>query len=170
MEKLPALDKVGQNLVKDAVVFADKFFEANGAYIGFRRAMFMGERVDRRAEMKKRGLTPNEAAIEFTVDETVKRVKAFSDLSKIPEHMHPFVKYQVQWQERLLRGLQRRNKGVVNLAQVLFKEGLKKRPRPLDKVIRAYKPIGREDAAFKKETLRYLNGNLWETFKQLVKP
>jgi len=65
--------------------------------------------------------------------------------------------------------MQKREPGIVNLVQTLFKEGLKERPRQLDEVIAAYKPITAEDAAFKVETRRYLNGELWETFKQFVK-
>lgn len=167
--EMPPLNKVGKNIARDAVIFADKFFEANGAYIAFRRAMFMGERVDRRAEMQQKGLTPEQAAIDFTLDESTKRIKAFSDLSKIPKFLHPFVKYQVAWQHRLVEALQKREPGMVNLVQALFKEGLKQKPRQLDKVIREYQPISSEDAAFKAETMRYLDGKLWETFKRLVK-
>ena len=166
---LPELNRVGKNIARDAVVFADKFFEANGAYIAFRRAMFMGERVDRRKEMQEKHLTPEQAAVDFTVDESIKRIKAFSDLSKIPKYLHPFVEYQVAWQKRLLEGLQKREPGIVNLAQTLFKEGLKAKPKPLDEAIKSYRPITKEDAAFKAETMRYFNGELWEIFKQLVK-
>ncbi len=165
----PSPSQAGKNIVRDAIVFTDKFFEANGAYIAFRRAMFMGERVDRRQEMKTKKLARNQAAVEFTTDETIKRIKAFSDLSKIPKHLHPFVRYQVKWQRRLLEGLQRREPGLVNLAQTLFKEGLKKRPRRLDGLIADYVPISQEDAAFKAETMRYLSGELWKTFKQLTR-
>lgn len=173
--KLPALNRAGKNLVRDGVVFADKFFEANGAYIAFRRAMFMGEREDRRAQAKKMGLDltkpkdRKEAAIEFTLDETHKRVKAFSDLSKIPKHMHPFIRYQVRWQVRLRHGLEKREPWAMNLAGKLFAEGLKKRPRHLDVMIKGYRPVGKEDAEFKREAMRYLNGELVKTFKILVK-
>lgn len=166
---LPELNRVGKNIARDAVVFADKFFEANGAYIAFRRAMFMGERVDRRKEMQEKHLTPEQAAIEFTIDETKKRIKAFSDLSKIPKHLHSFVGYQVGWQRMLLTALETREPGVIRLTQTLFKEGLKKNPLPLDETIKNYQPISNEDKAFKDETMRYLRGELWDTFKALVK-
>jgi len=175
--KLPALSEVGRNVVRDAVVFADKFFEANGAYIAFRRAMFMGERKDRREEARRKGYNLNtkegrkKAAVEFTLDETNKRIAKFSDLSKIPEFLHPFVKYQVSWQIKLRDALQRREHSIVNMVTYLFEEGLKpgKERRPLDEVIKSYKPIGKLDAEFKREALRYLNGELWEEFVKRVK-
>ncbi len=167
--EFPPLNKVGKNIARDAVVFADKFFEANGAYIAFRRAMFLGERVDRRREMQQKALTPEQAAIEFTLDESAKRIKAFSDLSKIPEHLRPFVKYQLAWQKRLVEALQGREPGMTKLVQELFKEGLKEKPMQLDEAIASYEPISKEDAAFKAETMRYLKGELWNTFAKLVK-
>lgn len=167
---LPPLSKIGRNLIRDAVVFADKFFEANGAYIAFRRAMHMGERKDMRKEAKRLNLDLTkpkdieEAAIRFTLDETKKRIAKFSDLSKIPEFLHPFVKYQIGWQIKLKEGLERRDPEIVHLVTYLFKEGLEKRPRLLDEVIRAYEPKGKKDAGFKREALRYLRGDLCEEF------
>jgi len=171
--ELPALSEVGKNIVRDSIVFADKFFEANGAYIAFRRAMFMGERVDRRKQAEGKGWDlkkPEDirkAAIEFTKDESVKRIKAFSDLSKIPEFMHPFVKYQVEWQKRLLSGLEKGEPGMINLVTTLYTEGLKEKPRQLDPVIKEYKPIAKEDAKFKKEAIDYLDGKLFTKFEEL---
>src|SRR3989344_5412267 len=158
---LPELKDVGKNLVRDAVVFADKFFEANGAYIGFRRAMFMGERADLRKKAVEKGYDLSnpadrqKAAIDFTLSESKKRIAAFSDLSKIPEHLHPFLRYQVAWQERLVEGLEKNNAGIVHLATELYSEGLKANPRDLGEVIKAYKPIAESDAAFKQEALDY---------------
>ncbi len=173
--ELPALNEVSKNLARDAVVFADKFFEANGAYIGFRRSMFMAERADLRKKAVEKGwdLTKpvdiQKAAVEFTLEESAKRIKAFSDLSKIPTHLHPFVKYQVQWQFKLVQGLTAGDKGIVNLATTLYSEGLKKNPRDLGEMIRLYKPIDKSDAAFKQEAMDYLNGKLAERFRKLVK-
>ncbi len=174
---LPPLSEVGKNIIRDAVVFADKFFEANGAYIAFRRAMFMGEREDRREEARRKGYDLNtkegrqKAAIDFTLDETNKRIAKFSDLSKIPEFLHPFIKYQVQWQIKLRDALERREPSIVNLVTYCFEEGLKpaEERRPLDEVIKSYKPIGKLDAEFKREALRYLRGELWEEFVKRIK-
>jgi hypothetical protein len=125
---LPALNEVGKNIERDAVAFADKFFEANGAYIGFRRSMFMGERADWRAEAIKRNVAYNPEAlralaVESTLAESEKRIKTFSDLSKIPEHMQRFVKYQVEWQHKLVEGLKSGDRGIINLVTTLFAEG-----------------------------------------------
>ncbi|MCX6801070.1 MAG: hypothetical protein NTZ73_02685 [Candidatus Diapherotrites archaeon] len=172
---LPKLNRVGKNVVKDAVVFADKFFEANGAYIGFRRAMFMGERADLRKKIIEEGLDMKnpadlkKTAVRFTLAESEKRIKAFSDLSSIPSHMHDLVKYQVQWQAKLVDGLKRNDPGTVNLVTQLFAEGLKERPRDLGEMIRTYKPVAETDAAFKKEASDYLSGKLAEKFVKLIK-
>jgi HD superfamily phosphodiesterase len=172
----PALNEVGKNLVRDGVVYADKFFEANGAYIAFRRAMFMGERNDLRKKAAEKGYNLNtkeglqRAAIEFTLEESIKRVAAFSDLSKIPSHLHPFVKYQVEWQKKLIEGLKKMDSGIVNLVTVLYAEGLKSNPRDLGAMIKKYRPISSTDKEFKKEALRYLNGDLAKTFRALTKP
>ncbi len=170
--KMPDKKRFRDDLVQSALVFADKFFEANGAFIAFRRAYFMGEREDRRAEMKKNGWNVQEAAIRITLDETNKRIKAFSNLDTIPPALHPFVKYQVQWQHRLKNGLEKREPWAVHLATELFNEGLKPvgKQRSLEQTINEYQPINRQDAAFKAETLRYFNGDLWKTFARLVKP
>jgi HD superfamily phosphodiesterase len=172
---MPALEKVGKNIARDAVIFADKFFEANGAYIAFRRSMFMGERKDWREEIAKRGIKPGDEkaisnlAVEATLKESTKRIAAFSDLSKIPGHMHELVKYQVQWQHRLVEGLEKRDPGVINLVTYMFKEGLKKNPRDLGELIKAYEPIGAADAEFKRESNAYLSGQLATTFRKLIK-
>jgi hypothetical protein len=170
---LPKLNEVGKNIVRDAVVFADKFFEANGSYIAFRRAMFMGERADWRKVALERNVFNNpeemkKLAVESTLKESEKRVAAFSDLSKIPTSMHKFVNYQVQWQHKLVEALKVGDKGMTNLVTVLFAEGLKEKPRDLTEMIKLYKPVAETDRAFKEETMRYLNGELAEKFKQLV--
>ncbi|GEM_PF-1348481 len=171
--QMPSKKGFRKDLVHSGLVFADKFFEANGAFIAFRRAYFMGEREDRRKEMRDNGLTPAEAAVRITLDETKKRIKAFSDLSKIPGILHPFVRYQVEWQERLKQGLEERKPWAVHLASALFQEGLKyktsEQPRSLEETIRNYAPVSEEDARFKEETLRYFNGDLWNTFIRLVR-
>ena len=172
---IPGPKGFGKEIIREGVFWADKFFEANGAYIGFRRAMFMGERKDRRAEARKLGLNlrkPEDvktAAVRFTLEETKLRVAKFSNLSTIPKEMHGFVKYQVGWQEKLRAGLEKKRPWAVHLAETFFAEGLKKKPRQLDEVIKSYKPVGRTDAAFKKEALRYFNGDLWEEFTKRVK-
>ena len=48
--KMPGKIEWRKNLPHAALVFADKFFEANGAFVAFRRAYFMGERKDRRKQ------------------------------------------------------------------------------------------------------------------------
>jgi hypothetical protein len=170
--KVPSKEKFRKDLVQSGLHFADKFFEANGAFIAFRRAYFMGERKDRREEMARNSWSTQEAATNITLNETGKRIKAYSDLTRIPPVFHPFVKYQVSWQHRLREGLERREVWAVHLATHFFEEGLKfdtgQPVRSLETTIREYKPIGETDAAFKAETLRYLDGGLWETFLQLT--
>jgi hypothetical protein len=88
----------------------------------------MAERIDRRREARKKGydLKTEEgiraAAIDFTLDETKKRVAKFSDLSKIPAFLHPFVRYQVRWQKRMEAVLKRREPSMVNPVSYCFKE------------------------------------------------
>ena len=171
----PGPKRSGKEIVREGLFNADKFFEANGGYIGFRRPMFLGERKDRQEEAKRLGLDlkkpedVQEAAVKFTLDETRIRISKFSDLSKIPKELHGFVKYQVAWQEKLKKGLEKRRPWAVNLVTVLFTEGLKKHPRALDEVIMEYEPVGRVDADFKKEALRYFSGDLWKEFTKRVK-
>ncbi|MFA6268289.1 MAG: HD domain-containing protein [archaeon] len=171
----PALNEIGKNVVRDGVVFADKFFEANGAYIGFRRAMFMGERADikERIAKEKIDITKKDQlqklAVDVTLGESSKRLAAFSDLSKIPSHLHPFVRYQVEWQHKLVSGLQSGEPGIVNLVTTLFAEGLKSKPRDLAETIRAYSPLNKTDREFQREALDYLDGKLAVKFRQLVK-
>jgi hypothetical protein len=170
----PKLNEIGANLARDAVFFADKLFEANGAYIAFRRSMFMGERKDWRKVAMERGVRDNPQAlqalaIESTLAESTKRIDAFSNLDKYPEHLRRFVRYQVEWQHRLVDGLTKGDKGTINLVTILFAEGLKEKPRDLGEMIRSYKPIDKSDAAFKQEAMDYLNGKLVEKFRKLVK-
>ncbi len=172
---MPKLDRIGQEVAREGVIYADKFFEANGAYIAFRRSMFMGERKDWRAEMKSRKirLTNKQAvsdlAVEATLKETKKRVAKFSDLSTIPKHMHDLVKYQVEWQHRLQQGLEKRDPGTVKLVTFMFREGLKKKPRDLAVAIKSYQSVGELDAAFKSEAESYLSGQLATKFRKLIK-
>ena len=164
--KMPSKQSYRRNLVHTGLVFADKFFEANGAFVAFRRSYFMGERDDRRREMREKGWSVEDAAKNIVLDETNKRIKAYSNLNSIPKRFHPFVKYQAHWQYRLKEGLEKNESWATHLATVLFKEGLKEKPRSLEQTIREYKPIAGEDAEFKQETLRYLNGVLWQKFLQ----
>ena len=172
--ELPELNEVGKNVVRDAVVFADKFFEANGAYIAFRRPMFLGERKDIRKRLAEKGLNPKnrgdaeKAAVAFTIEESDKRIKRFSDLSKTPIHLRKFLEYQVNWQKKLVEGLKSGDVAIVNLVTELYLEGLKSHPKDLVEVISSYKPIGRADAEFKEEAMRYLDGKLAGKFKELL--
>ncbi|MBT4870327.1 MAG: hypothetical protein HON47_02040 [Candidatus Diapherotrites archaeon] len=172
---MPKLDAIGREVAREGVIYADKFFEANGAYIAFRRSMFMGERADWRAEMKKRGIkvadkkAVSDLAVEATLKETKKRIAKFSDLSSIPKHMHDLVKYQVEWQHKLQKGLEGKDPGIVKLVTALFQEGLKKNPRDLGAVIKSHRPIGEIDAAFKQEANAYLSGELAGKFRKLIK-
>lgn len=172
--ELPQLNEVGKNVVRDAVVFADKYFEANGAYIAFRRPMFLGERKDIRKKIAEKKLNPKnrkdaeKAAVEFTLEESDKRIKRFSDLTKTPPHLRKFLEYQVNWQKRLVKGLKSGDAAIINLVTELYLEGLKSHPRDLAEVISSYKPIGKADAEFKEEAVRYLGGKLTAKFRELL--
>ena len=169
--KMPKPRKYRKDLVHASLVYADKFFEANGAFIAFRRCYFMGERGDRRKELQQlmqKGSSKTDAMRTIVLNETEKRLKAYSNLSKIPTVLHPFVEYQANWQHRLRDGLKNRRVWAMRLMEVLFDEGLKRKPKSLEQTIREYHPVGKIDAEFKTETLRYFNGELWDTFTELV--
>lgn len=181
--KMPGKIDWRKNLPHSTLVFADKFFEANGAFVAFRRAYFMGERKDRQRQLaslveynKGLGLNEKQAFAEgmahIVLDETNKRITAYSNLEKIPEVLHPFVKYQADWQFKLKAGLEKRAPWAMHLVVDLFGEGLKGHGEQisLEAAIKRFKPLTKNgaDAQFKREAIDYMNGKLWNKFKTLV--
>lgn len=142
----------GINPIQDAVFFADKVFEASGAYVLFRRALFMAENKDAKGA----------GAVEKTLIRTKQKTAKFKP-EVFPIRVRKIAQSQYNWQIEFLHGLENKEQWAVNIAEVMHEHGRNKE-MPLEDSIRNYEPVSEIDARFKKEAVDYLDGKLVRLF------
>lgn len=154
-DKLP--EKWGVNPVGDALILADKLFEANGAYICFRRAMYMAQTPDK--------IRKSQTAIKATIRESEVRMETYS-ADKYPGAFLEFAFSQQKWQEEFLDALRKGDNWAVHLTETIYSAG--KAGKDLDNAILDYKPISETDARFKEEAVKYIKGEKTNEFMALI--
>ena len=140
-----------------SVYLADKIFEQMGAYVVFRRCMYIGECEDYEN-------TPFERAM---ISHFEYRLDKFNP-SAFPKRFKKLVEYQYSWPINFAKSFSNKEKWAIRLGKIFYKNGKTHKFR-LDELIRNFKPISNEDAEIKKETLDYINGNKFKEFEGMIK-
>ncbi len=136
------------NPIQDAVFFADKVFEASGAYILFRRPLFMAENKDAKGA----------DAVEKTLIKTRQKTAKFKP-EVFPLRVRKIAKYQYNLQIEFLNGLEHNVPWAVNIAETMYSYGENK-DMSLEDVIRTYEPVSDIDMRIKQEAVKYLDEEL----------
>lgn len=147
----------GENKLADAIVLADKLFEANGAYICFRRAMFMAQTPD---EIRQK-----QTAIDATLDESKVRMDSFN-ASKYPLQFQELAYSQQKWQEQFKNALEKKDDWAVHLTETMHASG--KGITGLNEAILHYEPKYEMDRLFKEEAVKYIKGEKTNEFMALI--
>lgn len=136
------------NPIQDGVFFADKVFEASGAYILFRRPLFMAENKDAKGA----------DAAEKTLIKTKQKTAKFKP-DVFPFRVRKIAEYQYDLQIEFLHGLEHNAYWAVNIAEKMYAHGENK-DMSLEDAIRTYEPISDIDMRIKQEAVKYLDEDL----------
>jgi len=143
-------------LFKQSVFLSDKILEQMGAYLVFRRCMYIGECLDfKNVEFGK--------AIVFHTSEKTKEYTP----GKFLEKLRPLIEYQYQWLVDFLSGFKKDKKWAIYLAKKAYDNG-RTHELSLDDLIKFFKPKFEEDERMKKEALDYINGKKFKEFERLI--
>lgn len=138
-----------------SVYLADKILEQMGAYVIFRRCVYVSEVVEYRD-------MPWQEAVrkQFRL-----RLERFQSRA-FPERFHNLVEYQYSWPLRFEKAYISGNEWALALAEYAWKRG--KENAKVEDIIRGFKPEGPEAEKIKQEAIEYLDGKLFKGFEALV--
>ncbi|VVB59998.1 HD domain protein [uncultured archaeon] len=137
-----------------SVFLADKILEQMGAYIAFRRSMYVAECKDY-----------NKFEDIETHFET--RIKKFAP-DEFPEHFSKLAKTQFEWSVKFSGAFRKKEAWALSIAKELYNNG-KMHAKSIEKAVEDYKPISEEDRKYKQEALDYINGKKFIEFETMVK-
>ncbi len=144
-----------KSLAEQCVFLADKILEIWGAYIVFRRSMYVGECKN------YEGMDKIEALLDHHTHWlnllTPKDFPLFKQLAE----------YQYQWMYDFVKSLQNSEDWAVDLATRLYDAGKEK--KDMDKTIRSFLPEGEKQKHFHNEAVAYLDGKKFPEFEKMVK-
>ncbi len=146
------------NILHESVFFIDKVFEVMGAYVVFRRSMYIGASPDYK-EHKKIG--------RFFIKHFKMKMEGKENKKLLNKKFKALVEYQSEWQERFVKAFDERKPWAMHLGEEFFEKG--RREEELDKAIREFNPIYPEEKEYKKEAVDYLDGKKLKEFERLVK-
>jgi len=139
-----------------SVFLADKILEQMGAYVVFRRAVFMGESPDFNGEDRR----------EATISHWTIRMNKWSQ-SKFEKRFEPLVKYQFSWMEKFLSAFKKGEEWAVHINNCGFESGAKK--ITTDSMLASFNPKYKEEKEYLDEAFSYIRGDKLEFFKSLLK-
>ena len=138
-----------------SVFLADKILEQMGAYIIFRRAIFMGESPDFKKMDRRKSIIEH-----WTV-----RMEKWPP-SKFEKQFAPLVKYQFQWMEKFLLAFKNKEEWAAHLNNYFFEAGQK--GIQTDTAISSFKPKFEEEKEYLEETLSYIRGKKMIQFRGMI--
>jgi len=139
-----------------SVFLADKILEQMGAFVVFRRCMYVGECVDYKKTKAK----------EAIIDQFRKRLKKFNP-DNFPRKFSKILNYQYAWPKKFLRDFENKKTWVVEVAESFYRYGEKKISPEM--AIEQFKPKYQEGKKYKKEALEYIKGKKFKFFNGLIK-
>lgn len=138
-----------------SVFLADKLLEALGAYIVFRRAVFMGESPD----------FAGMGRMEATTRHWTARINKWHP-SGYEKRFAKLIDYQFSWCQKFLDAFRRGEQWSLNLNDAGFEAG--KKGTSTDKFIASFKPGLKEEKEFKEEALSYIRGDKFSMFTEMI--
>ncbi len=139
-----------------SVYLADKILEQMGAYLIFRRCMYVAESVTYKG-------MPAEQAINEHFAYRMERIKR----GDFPARFSKLVAYQWKWIEDAQNALKAGKKWAWEIARASYEAG-KTHEKGLEELILAFEPSHPQSAKVKKEAVDYLEGKLFKKFEGLV--
>jgi len=139
-----------------SVYLADKILEQMGAYLVFRRCMYVAESVTYDEKLMKEAINEHFAM-------RIKRIPK----DAFPERFSRLVDYQYKWITDAQKALKDNKQWIWDLAEFAYNNG-KTHALSLDGMIRAFRPASAEAEKIKKEATDYIEGRLFSKFSKLV--
>ena len=144
--------------VHESVFFADKIFEQAGAFVVFRRGMWMAESRD--IDWASTNVKDATAA------HYEKRMASLMSHT-FPPGFSKLVQYQMKLLTDFFGAFKDGRPWAARINKAAFEAG--KARTPLEQFIRNYKPAYTEDLNYKEEAVAYIEGRLFEKFEKMLK-
>ena len=139
-----------------SVYLSDKILEQMGAYVVFRRCLFIAECLD------YRGL-PFEEAMLCHWHSRSSRFNA----KMFPCRFRKLVKYQYWWPAKFYEGFRKKKAYAIELTNFCYNEIIRGE-KSVETMVNGFKPMEDEGERFRKEALLYITGEKFREFKNLV--
>jgi len=139
-----------------SVYLADKIFEQMGAYLIFRRCMYVAESVTYKD-------MPMEDAINKHFTYRMERIRQ----GDFPARFSKLVEYQWRWLAEGQKALKDGRPWAWEIAKASYEAG-RNRKKSLEELILTFKPAHPESANAKKEAVAYLEGRKFADFGRLA--
>lgn len=139
-----------------SVYLSDKIFEQMGAYVAFRRCMYVGECRDYKD-------IPYLEAIKKHFIMRIERIPK----TDFPEKFSKLIDYQWKWLIEFVHALDKKEEWALNLAKQVYENG-KTYKIKLEVVIKNFKPKFERDKEYKHEALNYIEGKKFREFEKLI--
>jgi len=140
-----------------SVYLADKILEQMGAYVIFRRSVFVGECTDYK----------DKPFLWSIKHQFKRRLERFSEKA-FPEKFRGLVKYQYSWPKMFFGSLEKEEEWAVDLGREGYEIG-KTRTSTVDEFIQGFHPNNWKAEKVWKEALEYIEGKKFTDFKKLIK-
>jgi len=132
-----------KDALHQSVFLADKILEQMGAFIIFRRSMYVGECED----------YADKEPLKSIMEQFRKKLKKFTIL-EFPKKFRKLVRYQYKWSFNFLRALENNEKWAIEMALFGYEAGVKK--ENIIKAIKKFRPRLIEQKNIYQETISYL--------------
>ena len=139
-----------------SIYLADKIFEQMGAYLVFRRLVYVAESATYKG-------MPMEKAINEHFARRMERIKK----GDFPARFSKLVGYQWKWMVDAQEALKKGEEWTWDIARVSYENG-RTHGMSLEELIFAFEPSHPESAKVKKEAVDYLEGKKFKEFEGLV--
>lgn len=136
-----------------SVFLADKILEQMGAYVAFRRCMYVAECKDY-------------CAFEGISKQFEKRMKKFTP-DEFPKEFLKLAKTQFELVIKFVNAFKNKEHWALSIAKESYDNG-KKHAKTIEEMIIEYKPISEEDKEYKRDALNYIEGRTFKEFEKLV--
>jgi len=139
-----------------SVYLADKIFEQMGAYLIFRRCMYVAESATYKDMLMEEAINKHFAY-------RMERIKK----GDFPLRFSKLVAYQWKWIDEAQKALQAGKPWAWEIAKTSYENG-KSHEKGLEELILTFEPTHTEGARVKREAVEYLEGKKFKMFERLV--